>query len=531
MWWFGDTTSRASSWASMASQVMISSVCSGNSAKESLRREPGAEPAAIEAPPPQTNHYIWPVRARAAHMSRAFQHARWNSRLRDIAESQALLLELVTSEPTLNQCFKIIESTCLSQGIHCRVDNAEVSEAFQRHLDEFYVPFCKAAIRAFFTYGFVPWRARRISRGDEVPEVIPPGTFSWHTELGPVEQGRVPARYGERRPIKMRYSDDDTRMVIYRVTPNAGGWKETDIDLYIFQPPALDISMNSVLHATVPSPLSHTLVDYKNLRQAQIRRSNADAWNTTAKIISTFEPKLRVEDNPSQYLMDFTHESYYEPPALGQSIFPPLEAHNVWQRESVMRKQFADNPSTHMPDVYALPRDHHVAAQQMLAPCEDLQWLLEKYRRDVCALTGVPFEMVVGKESGGHETVRKTIASGRLFSTNMHEICRHLQNLLAQVYRSIYKKDSQVEFLLVPMPRLEVETIQDFKVLFEIGALTPDMSLHLSRILLGEAPTGRKRQRRETGGAAKGEEEPRVQPNDAVKEAWGSKGSRDTGLS
>ena len=37
------------------------------------------------------------------------------------------------------------------------------------------------------------------------------------------------------------------------------------------------------------------------------------------------------------------------------------------------------------------------------------------------------------------------------------------------------------------MPRLEVETIQDFKVLFEIGALTPDMSLELSRIMLGSA--------------------------------------------
>ena len=231
-------------------------------------------------------------------MSRGMQMARWNSRLRDIAESQSLLLELATSEPTLNQCFKVIESTCLSQGIHCRVDGAEVSEAFQRHLDEFYVPFCKAAIRAFFTYGFVPWRARRISRGDEVPEVIPCGTFSWHTELGPVEQGRVPARYGDRRPVKMRYSDDDTRMVVYRVTPTSGGWKEADIQLYVFQPPALDISMNSLLAATVPSPLSHILVDYKNLRQAQIRRSNADAWNTTAKIISTFEPKLRVEDNP-----------------------------------------------------------------------------------------------------------------------------------------------------------------------------------------------------------------------------------------
>ena len=479
-------------------------------------------------------------------MSRGMQMARWNSRLRDIAESQSLLLELATSEPTLNQCFKVIESTCLSQGIHCRVDGAEVSEAFQRHLDEFYVPFCKAAIRAFFTYGFVPWRARRISRGDEVPEVIPCGTFSWHTELGPVEQGRVPARYEDRRPVKMRYSDDDTRMVVYRVTPTSGGWKEADIQLYVFQPPALDISMNSLLAATVPSPLSHILVDYKNLRQAQIRRSNADAWNTTAKIISTFEPKLRVEDNPrrapappacradrsrrSQYLMDFASESFYEPPALGQSIFPPLEAHNVWQREAVIRKQFVDNPSTHMPDVYALPRDHHVASQQMLAPCEDLQWLLDKYRRDVCALTGVPFEMVIGREAGGHETVRKTIASGRLFSTNMHEICRHLQTLLAQVYHQVYRKDSRVEFLLVPMPRLEVETIQDFKVLFEIGALTPDMSLQLSRILLGEEP-GRKRARK-TQPQGRGEQDAQVRPSNAVQEAWEKRGAgADTGLS
>ena len=227
--------------------------------------------------------------------------------------------------------------------------------------------------------------------------------------------------------------------------------------------------------------------------------------------------------------MDFASESYYEPPAIGQSIFPPLEAHNVWQRESVIRKQFMDNPSTHMPDVYALPRDHHVTSQQMLSPCEDLPWLLEKYRRDVCALTGVPFEMVVGKDSGGHETVRKTIASGRLFSTNMHEICRHLQALLAQVYRSIYRKDSQVEFLLVPMPRLEVETIQDFKVLYEIGALTPDMSLHLSRILLGEAPTNKRARRNEPKREA--QDEPRVRPNEAVKEAWDSKGPRDTGLS
>ena len=36
------------------------------------------------------------------------------------------------------------------------------------------------------------------------------------------------------------------------------------------------------------------------------------------------------------------------------------------------------------------------------------------------------------------------------------------------------------------MPRLEVESVADMKVLFEIGALTPDMSLQLSHIMMGE---------------------------------------------
>ena len=435
--------------------------------------------------------------------------ARQTSRARDIQESQGLLLELVTSEPTIIQCFKIMESTCLSQGIFCRLQGAEVSQGFQRFLDDHYVPFCKAAIRAMFTYGFVPWRRRRLGKGDEIPEVLPAGTFSWHTEVGPEEQERAPGRFHTQpRPRRrMRSSgepskrhlytaeDDDSRLVVYRVTPSAGGVSEEDVQVFITTPPPLDVSTNSSLYATVPSPLSYLLSDYKNLREAQKRRSHADAWNTTARIVSTFKPNLRNEDNPSQYLMDFVHEDHYSAPAIGESLFPSLQAHNVWQREHIMRRQIMDTPSNHHPEVYALPRDHDVVAQPRLDPCEDLNFLLDKYRRDVSALTGVPHEMIIGRDNGNHETVRKTIASGRIFSTNMHEICRHLQTLLRTVYCDIYSaRPEDVEFLLVPMPRLEIETIQDFKVLHEIGALTPDMTVKLSRILLGEEP-GAKRSR------------------------------------
>lgn len=64
------------------------------------------------------------------------------------------------------------------------------------------------------------------------------------------------------------------------------------------------------------------------------------------------------------------------------------------------------------------------------------------------------------------------------------------------MYCEIYgAKPEDVEFMLVPMPRLEIETIQDFKILHEIGALSPDMTVKLSRILLGEEP-GAKRNTR-----------------------------------
>jgi hypothetical protein len=370
-------------------------------------------------------------------MSSRLLHSRQNSRLHDIAESQNLLLELMTTEPTVLQCLKIIESTCLSQGIACSLQGREVSENFQNFLEDFYAPFCKEAIQAMFTYGFVPWRVRKVLSGDHVPEVLPPGTFSWHTEVGPGDSGIY--RHSDSNPggfkqssgvnnidgrQRARRCDDDSRLVVYRITPTAGSVREEDVRIYTFVPPALDISVNSNLYATVPSPVSYLLTDYKNLREAQKRRSHADAWNTTARIVSTFKPTLRVEDNPTQYLMDFVHEKHFAPPSIGQGVFPQFEAYNVWQREQVMRRQFMETPSNHHPEVYALPRDHDVVPQARLEPCEDVAFLLDKYRRDVSSLLGVPHDMIVGKDHGSHEAVKKTVASGRLFLANMREICR-----------------------------------------------------------------------------------------------------------
>jgi hypothetical protein len=67
------------------------------------------------------------------------------------------------------------------------------------------------------------------------------------------------------------------------------------------------------------------------------------------------------------------------------------------------------------------------------------------------------------------------------------------------VYCDIYKEDPfGVRFSLTPMPRLEIESVEDIKILHEIGALTPDLSLRLSRVLVGEEPFQNNAKRRRT---------------------------------
>ena len=159
--------------------------------------------------------------------------------------------------------------------------------------------------------------------GDEIPEVLSNGTFHWHTE--------IPSR--DSRAVRQQ---KNAGLVAYRVQITSPlEVKDTDVEIFVHAAPALDVSVNSMLYATVPSPLSHVLTDYKNLRQAQIRRSHADAWNTTAKLICKFKPTVRVQEDPGSSLMDFADDSYYQPGMhLGLPAFAPLAATNLWTRDA-----------------------------------------------------------------------------------------------------------------------------------------------------------------------------------------------------
>lgn len=264
-----------------------------------------------------------------------------------------------------------------------------------------------------------------------------------------------------------------------------------DVFIYEYHAPEHQVSEQSVLHATVPSPMSHILVDYKNLRDAQIRRAYADAWNTTARVFTACQPPPQTSNEP-------THSYLYYETGSTRSNLAGGRAH-MEGRHTELERQIAQ-PSNHVPSLYNLPVHHRVEQLHALTPCEDVEFLLEKYRRDVCNLIGVPYEMAFGRISAGSSGANaQADITGRLFTNTVYRICRHIESLLEQAYSIIYGVDrKKVRVILNPMPRLDIRSIEDLKVLWEMGAITPDVVAQLSEVLLVSEKAGTVGKKRET---------------------------------
>jgi hypothetical protein len=375
------------------------------------------------------------------------------SRARDQAESYHLLLELMTSEPFLQECLQIIENTCLCRELDFTVGKGvePPSPKFKAFINRHWYPFLKAAIKQQHGLGFVVWTVRKLESGDKIPEALPLGTFTWAVE--PDKSGRASLKYRIQLGIEE---------VPFTVTE----WVQ----------PSMNVTENSLLHATVQTPLAHLIEEYKILRETQKRHHHADAWNTTARIIVSNDPK------------EFNHS------AQEKEVFETLDFLKDAMESSKRRRAcdltpvdeaFMYRSTNHMEAVYTLPPHHHLENAPALKPTTDLNELHAKFRHNVCSLLGIPCELVAAdRASGGQKEARGGRATSRLFQTKMMRVCGFLSSLLSEVYEQIYKEEAT--FNLLAMPRLEIAGIEDLKILHEIGVLQPEHTVDLSEVLLGK---------------------------------------------
>jgi hypothetical protein len=366
----------------------------------------------------------------------------------------------------------------------------------------YYLPFAESAIRYFYSLGFVPWRLRKLSSGDVVPEVIPLGIFTWTIESitnrnykrsraaqykNSVQQGGVrkidpkilgsapeqlsaeaafknqmaffagnaqdkstaknasskrphntqsaktpdgkkpkkaaarhtsgsignaeagendssnddedgssvatkikrkkgtgaassftPAYFRQKAALERQHpppDDEESKILRYCIefTENCSMIVE-DVEIYEYISPTNSVTRNSVLHGTVPSPLSHILMDYQNIRTTQIRQSYADSYNTQAKLICSYNASKNMynisEGNPI-----LNSEGWAPQQRLGlntdTNMPSELEA-NAYTRDSVTESLVGSKQVEHKPVVYSLPKNTTLEGQQKLESIVDV---------------------------------------------------------------------------------------------------------------------------------------------------------------
>jgi hypothetical protein len=359
-------------------------------------------------------------RNREASAEQAYEQKRFKDRNDEYNESYRLLLELVHHEPTLAQAFRIIESKVLHGVLQLRVNNIPASPAFIHFATAHYIPFCKDAIRAMFTYGFVPWHFRSIRSGDQVPEVLPAGSFTWS-----IIQGNAANECCD-------YGDDASKTLLYDVSlSNTGSSvKRKDVFIYETTKPSWNITQGSSVSSTYPSPLAHLIPDYKNLRIALQNRAYADEWNSHAHIITKQQSQTNHQDPSSNFL------------EAGMSATDPIYTYEKAQlqlhsRDDDIQKMFNKKATAHMPYVYTLPMDVSLEQTLELKPCVDIPFLDARFKNDIASLTGIPSELLA-QRGVSNESSARTRTSTHQFHSAMDSIAQQLQLLLADVYRRAY---------------------------------------------------------------------------------------------
>ena len=423
------------------------------------------------------------------------------NRYQDEEESFWNLLEMATCEPVIQLCFSTMQSMCLSRDIDVVVKKKPSVPDFKRFLNMYYKPFLSQAIRCMMVCGFVPVRFRRITSGDVVPECLPLGSFRWtvvpnklknENDEEKEERDQTNTKNADDfeseemhfiSKFRPKY-DDQSKLLKYKVNVISGNVKDNEIYVYEYMQPTFNVQQNSNFYATVNSPMAGLIHEYRDMRDAKRRRSMADAWNTRAHIVCTVKDQKVPTDQPRENFLasQLTLPSVMEE---HQRFLASILNQETSEQRKIMQQienEFYDNADSHNPLIHILPKNYDSQILGQLNPVEDTTQMQVQWNTSVFQLFKIPPKMMIGslgltKEAGLNQ---------RIFSAEMQQLCNHLRTLSANVYSIIYseKDPRSVNFIISPSPKIDIESIDDLKTLFEIGSIKPSMANRLADTLI-----------------------------------------------
>ena len=201
-----------------------------------------------------------------------------------------ILTSMLYDEPCVMSAVAALQAHCLRHGVILRWGHRVPTPSFQRHISEYYEPFCRDAILSFLTVGFAPFRLRK-EGNNTVPELLPFGTYTWN--VARTKQAKRPRGNTEpmHNPPLLRYDVISSHC-------------DDPIHVFNFCPPQANLNCTS--------PLASCITHYLTLLSLRESAKRAEDWNSRVN--------LALEEKDDRSLNDMinsgggipsTHAGYY----------------------------------------------------------------------------------------------------------------------------------------------------------------------------------------------------------------------------
>jgi hypothetical protein len=356
---------------------------------------------------------------------------------------------MLRDEPVVRQGLRILQTHCLAGGLSLRFGaqaRALPTPTFSRHVERYYVEFCRQAIEAFMTVGFVAYRIRRLENGAQIPEPMPLGTYSWYVTRGgehavspwmvaPLDGRMPPPPSADEKKERGEEEEEAPHPPLLRYEVHTAYCKET-VYHHVFVPP----------HPlfTCMAPLMGVLHTYMGLLHKRACVARADAFNSQPSVVLEQQEKHRINE------LVATGQPIVNVPSVEMRGRRAGDKDSAGGRQE-MHYQLLEEFRTysHLPEdsvTMIAPTNHTVHSLERVTTPLDMAMAELGFVRRVASALGLPenlllqgAQVVGGGASGGTPGWSDSAERGNRQLLDMcRDLNRHLERALTGAYERIY---------------------------------------------------------------------------------------------
>ena len=367
-------------------------------------------------------------------------------------DKRSQLIRMVRCEPCVRSCLQRISQSLMYNPIVIMENGQPLQKKLEKHINTNLETFLHGCVEMAHVCGFVAFYIKR-ENGIPTFKALPMGTFTWYTQLV--------------------HDKQSSEVIEYHVEYFGGNIKNDEILIYNYHTPCM---LPPLVKGDVLSPLDNVFSYYQQ-KEIQLKTVvESEKWNMQKHLAITEKIDLKDPTTTGLALLDDMRLYNLTGQHTGMQTHRLLNHRTENQSSNAtqgtfqwVKTVFQNTEGENQAQTHILPPNTEV---HELAPIEYSQ-LYEYMSAQFENAVFMYFDLApIAKDKTNSSTAEQQ--TSRFQHNKIQAMGRFCQKVIEFAYSQAFKVDlNMVECKIKPMPRLQLDSIDDIKTLTEAGIMNP----------------------------------------------------------